>query len=208
MVEQNLAGAGKLFDDLASPIGGSATSSFPYSSCLTKSMISIESFDPQEEGEHYDRNTYYQQEMESEAAETVKADGRRQKSPKQIGRCFFSPMIFAVLSFLPNPANSYAEYHGQKDQSQHGSVRRRAASPLKLCMKGQNGHCESPKHSAKSLYGTESDQSSDLLPSPPGSSVVVHTGHSIDTLETYPEEDVQPVTRSTRRRRLRNLMGL
>lgn len=75
-------------------MGGSATSSFPTLNSLTASLISIESFDTDEEGVYIDRNEYYQEDKCSEAAETDKA-GDNNKPTKQIGKFF----LYSNLKF-------------------------------------------------------------------------------------------------------------
>lgn len=172
-------------------------------SSLSASLISVESYDTDEEGVYIDRDVYYQHDKCSEVAETVKA-GDDYKPTKQIGKFFLEFYLnFQLINLCP-------EYTPQKEQCQQESARLPDVSPLGLDTKGDNEYRPKPSnHDTKKLYDFDSDSSSAWLSLPIKSSLIAHTGHSMDNMTVSSEESVKPATHtSTRRRRLRNLVGL
>ncbi|KAK7757772.1 oligosaccharyl transferase stt3 subunit [Diatrype stigma] len=188
--ELDLAGSGKRweesFNSTFSPLGGSATSSFPTQNSqirnhLTESTLSIDSYATDAEV-HNTGEPLFQQDDCSEAAETVREDDIQ--PPKQI------------------------EYSDQKEQDQGEPDRLRNNSPLRLCTKSHNDRpSETPNHDMTSLYDSGSGRSS-LSPSPIGSSVIAHTGKSIDDLEETSDERVKPKIKASARQRILSFMGL
>lgn len=89
-MERELAGAGKLFSEHSSPFGGSATSSFPRSSSLTPSIITVESWNSDDESEYNERAAAHQYEYDScsEVGSTTDKVDHGDTSTKQIGKSF------------------------------------------------------------------------------------------------------------------------
>ncbi|KAI1503254.1 hypothetical protein F5X99DRAFT_426030 [Biscogniauxia marginata] len=185
MAERDLAAAGKRFGGFGSSWGGSATSSFPFTSSLTRSVISIESCDSNED--RTDGNIAYEMAEASEAEETVRGE---EKSIKKLEFSSEDDQHQKTAAQRPMSLSSERSAHIQKSQ------------PVLL-----NQH-------ARSLYDNNddrSDVSSDILPPLPGSSLLAHTGHSIDDLAMNYNDDEQTNDATSingTRRRLRRFVRL
>ncbi|KAI0596236.1 hypothetical protein F4775DRAFT_604028 [Biscogniauxia sp. FL1348] len=183
MAEQDLAAAGKLFGDFGSSWGGSGTSCFPISSSLTRSMISIESCDSDEY--RNDRNVAYEMAEASDAEETV---GGGDKSVKKLE---FSSEDDRHRKTAGHDLKRLAD-------KRSGEIRKSPSKPAKL--------------NARNLYdnddNNDSDTSSDILPGVTGSSIIAHTGHSLDNLAMNPSgrQNHDETTVSGARQRLRRFV--
>ncbi|CAJ2513395.1 Uu.00g015140.m01.CDS01 [Anthostomella pinea] len=184
MAERDLAAAGKLFGGFDSSWGGSATSSFPVSSLLTRSEISIESCESDEA--RNDRNVAYEMAEGSDAGETVKDE---RKSVKQLEFSSDDDLHHRDVSPLVNGSNSMP-------RAERRSGRSRASN-----------------EPARNLYDcddNDSSVSSEILPPASGSSVLAHTGHSMDDLELAAagDESSSQTTVGDKSRRIRRFMRL
>ncbi|KAI0009122.1 hypothetical protein F4779DRAFT_640978 [Xylariaceae sp. FL0662B] len=157
LAEQYLAEAGKrFFTDFENSFRGSGTSSFPTSSYLTRSTISIESCSHCDD--RTDSKLVYELVSDSDAEQTVKNED---KSAKKLEFSSHEDKNQKTTSRIPSGARFASDSHTRK------------------------GQLESPKLCAKNLYSLderESNYSSDMCALSPDSSMVGHTGHSADDL--------------------------
>ncbi|KAI0430989.1 hypothetical protein F5Y09DRAFT_211904 [Xylaria sp. FL1042] len=170
MAERDLAYAGKLFDSLSASLGGSATSAFPLSSFVTTSNMSIVSYNS--DSGHSDVDivtpiiTGFDVEQDIEA-------------PKPTPRIEFSSEVeqeqrFAKSRFRP-------ELTVPRAQPSTSRIVELPDSPTK------NTLYYEPEHG---LYEDDYDVEN-YFPSPVGSSLVGHTGHSAEELvrDNTPADD-------------------
>ncbi|KAI0545722.1 hypothetical protein F4679DRAFT_588182 [Xylaria curta] len=170
MAERDLAFAGKLFDSLSGSLGGSATSAFPTTSFVTRSNISIVSCNS--DLEHSDNDTTAPSVKEAEVQDDVVGT----ETNKSIERIEFSSeeeqQNSARLKTLPD---SSIAYHERQET-------------IKLPPTLRNIMDNQPEH------GPDDDNDVDCPSSPIGSSLVGHTGHSVDGLENHTSAQEGPAT--------------
>ncbi|KAI3337866.1 hypothetical protein F4824DRAFT_509864 [Ustulina deusta] len=158
MAERDLAFAGKLFDSLSGSFGGSATSAPPVSSFVTTSNMSIVSYDS--DSDHSDGDIATPSITEVEVRECAEVN-------KPIRRIEFS---------------------SEKEQRQK-FVKSKLCTELTIAhAEHSSSHmAELSDHQKNNLYNKpegreDEDDNVDYFPSPVGSSLVGHTGHSTDEL--------------------------
>ncbi|KAI0196202.1 hypothetical protein EV127DRAFT_404145 [Xylaria flabelliformis] len=162
MAERDLAFAGKLFDSLSGSLGGSATSAFPTTSFVTRSNISIVSCNS--DSDHSDNDTTTPSVKEAEVQNDV--DGT--EANKSIERIEFSSEEERQNSArLKTLADSSIAHHEHQDKS------------IKLPLTQSNNMNNQLEN------GQDDDDDVDWPPSPIGSSLVGHTGHSVDGLQNH-----------------------
>ncbi|KAI3331903.1 hypothetical protein HD806DRAFT_478652 [Xylariaceae sp. AK1471] len=173
MAERDLAAAGKLFDSFSSTLGGSTTSTFPTASFVTRSNMSIVSYD-----------------SDSDAEGTESRGTARAAEAKQI------------------------EFSSEIDQHQKSATLHSPTDLIAHPEHSSGGSKPEPPHPRKNnLYnqihdGQDDDNDVDFFPSPVGSSLVGHTGHSADDLvirSTRAQDNSATITSGHRRRRLKRL---
>ncbi|KAI1755076.1 hypothetical protein F4782DRAFT_432373 [Xylaria castorea] len=182
MAERDLAFAGKLFDSLSGSLGGSATSAFPTTSFVTRSNISIVSY--YSDSDHSDNDTATPSIKEAEVQEDVEGT----KANKPIERIEFS-----------------------SEEEQQNSAKAKTLTELPVAYREhRDRHKVEPSPSQRNnMYnqpedGQDDDDGVDWPPSPIGSSLMGHTGHSVDGRENYASAQEGPANGH----RLRRFMWL
>ncbi|TRX98211.1 hypothetical protein FHL15_000856 [Xylaria flabelliformis] len=162
MAERDLAFAGKLFDSLSGSLGGSATSAFPTTSFVTRSNISIVSCNS--DSDHSDNDTTTPSVKEAEVQNDV--DGT--EANKSFERIEFSSEEERQNSArLKTLTDSFIAYHEHQDRY------------IKLPPAQSNNMNNQLEN------GQDDDDDVEWPPSPIGSSLVGHTGHSVDGLQNH-----------------------
>ncbi|KAI1744289.1 hypothetical protein F4680DRAFT_444318 [Xylaria scruposa] len=171
MAERDLAFAGKLFDSLSGSLGGSATSAFPTTSFVTRSNISIVSCNSDSELSDNDTTTPSVKEAE------VQDDVEVTKTNNSIERIEFSSEEERQNSArLKTLTDSAITYHEHQDHM------------VELPPTQRNNMDTQPEN------GQDDDNDVDCPSSPIGSSLVGHTGHSVDGLENHTSAQEGPTT--------------
>ncbi|KAI0204719.1 hypothetical protein F4808DRAFT_474097 [Astrocystis sublimbata] len=178
MAERDLAFAGKLFDSLSGCLGGSATSTFPTTSFVTRSNISIVSC--HSDSDHSDDNcTATPSIKEAEVHDDVE-DTEVEKRIERIGTAnvllgmellLTVGVEFSSEEELQITAETRKQNKLFAVNGEHGGSRRSADSLSK----------------SSGIYDQSNDEKdeddfADYHPSPIGSSLIGHTGHSMDEL--------------------------
>ncbi|OTB03114.1 hypothetical protein M426DRAFT_12936 [Hypoxylon sp. CI-4A] len=186
LAEQDLASAGKLFSDMTSPLDGSNTSpfpnlssSFPNTNSATRTEFTIRTYSSNDTLDGAEASAEIFQLVESSDNETVGPEEEK---------------VVKVLEF------------SREEEQAHKATRSHTRGPAP----NEAGRAQSnlfKKQSDKKVYQNKEDESSSssgMIPRYIGSSMAVHTGHSI--------EELQPAAASTstalttidgRRRRIR-----
>ncbi|KAI0453684.1 hypothetical protein F5B21DRAFT_505144 [Xylaria acuta] len=163
MAERDLAFAGKLFDSISGFLGGSATSTFPTTSFVTRSNISIVSY--YSDSDHSDNYTATPSIKEAGVEEAVEGMGAN----KPIERIEFSSeeeqQNFAKSKTPTTPSIAYLKHQGRR--------------MAELSPSQKNNLYNQPDD------GQEVDDDADYPQSPIGSSLIGHTGHSVNEHENY-----------------------
>ncbi|KAI8947145.1 hypothetical protein F4801DRAFT_595818 [Xylaria longipes] len=189
MAERDLAFAGKLFDSLSGSLGGSATSTFPTTSFATRSNISIVSY--HSDSDHSDNDTATISIEGPEVEEVVEKAVERTEANKAIERIEFS-----------------------SEEEQQNSTKPKTLTEPSIAYLEHKGRCiaELSPSQKKNMYnqldeGQDDDDGADYPPSPIGSSLIGHTGHSVDELENYTFAREGPAT-TANGHRLRRFLQL
>ncbi|KAI0489604.1 hypothetical protein F4859DRAFT_523540 [Xylaria cf. heliscus] len=183
MAERDLAFAGKLFDSLSGSLGGSATSTFPTTSFVTKSNISIVSY--HSDSDYSDNNTATPSIKEAEVEDAVEGTG----SNKPIERIEFSSEVeqqnFTRSKALTEPSIAHHEHQDR--------------CMAEISPSQKNNMYNQPDD------GQDDDDYADYPPSPIGSSLIGHTGHSVDEFENHASAREDSATNGHRLRRFLRL---
>ncbi|KAI8629361.1 hypothetical protein F5Y19DRAFT_475350 [Xylariaceae sp. FL1651] len=164
LAERDLAAAGKLLTSTESSWGGSTTSSFPMSSFLTKSNISIVSCESDTDcsdsnfvsssGDGYPVEGTAGS-NEGKPAERIEFSSENDRRQKTVASCPTSEVFVSYSGYL------------------NGDLARASG-----CWKNN------PYNKQDNDNGDYNDDDADNLPSPVGSSLIAHTGHSADDLRS------------------------
>ncbi|KAI0443301.1 hypothetical protein F4803DRAFT_574705 [Xylaria telfairii] len=162
MAERDLAFAGKLFDSLSGSLGGSATSTFPTTSFVTRSNISIVSCDS--DSDYSENNTTTPSIKEAEVEEAVEGT----EANKPVGRIEFS----------------------SEEEQENWAKSKALTEPSIAYLKHQDRRMTNPSTPERNMYnqpndGYDDDDDTSYPLSPVGSSLIGHTGHSVDELDDY-----------------------